>query len=130
VGGRRGRGVLRVRKERLVMVGDASPAQVVIAEATRTLSMQMAKEPVTNDLLDTIYRPTVASDYDMAVERVKDRMKALMAARWRSDPAFVKAVHDTIGPDLEEYMWVQVPKMFSHHVISEDLPTDQVWLVD
>ncbi|UKZ76935.1 hypothetical protein TrVFT333_004650 [Trichoderma virens FT-333] len=71
-----------------------------------------------------------SEDWKNCMAKVKDKMKEVMAEAWKSSPELRQAVQNNIGPDLEEYMWAFIPKAFSHDVMVEETPSEQLWFVD
>ncbi|UNI16315.1 hypothetical protein JDV02_002756 [Purpureocillium takamizusanense] len=70
------------------------------------------------------------SPWEAASRRVRDLLKALVAEALAEHPEVVQTARDYIGPDLDEYLWVLVPKVLSHATFMRETPDGQVWYID
>ncbi|KIH91208.1 hypothetical protein SPBR_01294 [Sporothrix brasiliensis 5110] len=124
------RHTLRARRERMVILEWASPAHAVVADGLKELALQVANSDATTQFLDDMANATDWNQGRRALETVQEVMKAAMAAKWTSDPAFVDAVWDSRGPNMEDVLWAEIPMRFSHRIVCDDVSASQVWLVD
>lgn len=126
----RARQTMRARQEQMVILDWASPAHTIVADGLEELAMKVAQSDVTQQLLNAM---DTASDWEngrTAMEGVKEYMKTVVAEKWKSDAAFVEAVRDTRGPNMEHLLWAEIQMRFSHSIVCEEVPDSQVWLVD
>lgn len=70
------------------------------------------------------------SPWKAASTRVRDLLKKLVADALVQHPEVVQTARDYIGPDIDEYLWVLIPKVLSHATVMREVPEGQVWYVD
>ncbi|AEO64793.1 uncharacterized protein THITE_2086288 [Thermothielavioides terrestris NRRL 8126] len=125
-----GAGMMRVRRDRMVLVDVASAGYALLAETLRGLALEVAAHEATRRLLEVGEGSGDGEEREKAVEGVRRVMKELMGRKCASDAAFARAVRDCIGFNLEQFMWAQIPVRFSHDVTAEVCEETQVWIVD
>lgn len=126
----RARQTMRARRERMVILDWASHAHTIVADGLEELAMKAAQSDVTEQFVKAM---DTASDWEqgrIAMDAVKEYMKAVVARKWKSDATFVEAVRDTRGPNMENHLWAEIHMRFSHSIVCEEVPDSQVWLVD
>ncbi|KAK5989645.1 hypothetical protein PT974_07900 [Cladobotryum mycophilum] len=119
---------LKTRRTRNVIISALNEAEAKMMESVQELANKVALDSRTRDFLAIKDR-----DSDLWKNqkiKVRDLMKEVMADAWKSQPELAQTVKNYIGTDLEEYMWVMIPKIFSHDVVLRDLPETQLWFVD
>ncbi|CAK7206491.1 hypothetical protein SEUCBS139899_009287 [Sporothrix eucalyptigena] len=121
---------LRGRRERMVILDWASPAHAIVAEVLQELACKVAGSEATQQILKTMANATTKEEGKDAINKVKTLMKTVMAGKWKTDAAFVEAVHDTRGPSMQDLMWAELQMRFSHNLVCEDVAETQEWLVD
>ncbi|KAH8886997.1 hypothetical protein GQ53DRAFT_330311 [Thozetella sp. PMI_491] len=121
---------LLARRIRLLVVDKTASSYDLVWDVVQGLANRVAEHESTQALLRIAGEDRNGQEYQDALDKVREAMKELMAEAWATQPAFVQAVHDNIGPDMEEYMWATIPKSFSHDIVAEDIPSTQVWIVD
>ncbi|UKZ51105.1 hypothetical protein TrVGV298_004860 [Trichoderma virens] len=119
---------LRVHRTRAVVMSPLSDEEVLMMTIFRDLATLVAIDQETSNLQTIEDRES--EDWKNCMAKVKDKMKEVMAEAWKSSPELRQAVQNNIGPDLEEYMWAFIPKAFSHDVVVEETPSEQLWFVD
>ena len=119
-----------VRRGPIVAIQKANPTQVLVAETLRQLATRAAETPATRALLEVSGEAKDNPTHKEAVNKAREMMKELMADMWKTNPEFVQAIHDTVGPNTEEYIWARIPMSFQYDIVCEGLPSTQVWFVD
>ncbi|KAH8683432.1 hypothetical protein BGZ61DRAFT_424559 [Ilyonectria robusta] len=123
-------GALLVHSFRSVVIDRLSSSEVLVAEAFRTLARQLASEDLTLTFLNAPGRNVEGEEWKAIKGEMKARMKEAAMEYWDESPDFQTAVEETIGPDMREWFWVMIPMLLSHEILLEDLPQDQIWIVD
>ncbi|KAJ9155246.1 HET domain protein [Pleurostoma richardsiae] len=118
---------VQVRGERTIMISPMNASEALVADVLRGIADQAAGYTVQEQL---VIEDAASPDSKGKLGRVRDLMKSLMTEAWASRPDFVEAVRETVGPDMEEYIWAAVPKFCSHDLELVDLSGNTVWLVD
>lgn len=124
------RQTLRARRERMVILDWVSPAHAIVADGLEELAKNVAKSDVTQQFLKGMDHVSNWDQGQNAVTRVKEYMRVVVAEKWKSDTAFVEAVRDTRGANMEDLLWAEIQMRFSHSIVCEDVTASQVWLVD
>jgi hypothetical protein len=119
---------LRAQRCRTVMLAPLDKTDSLVAEVFDEIAKKVANTEASRDMI--LIEDRTSETYKNLLETVKSGIKAEVAEVWRTRPDFVQAVHNTLGADMEEWVWAGVPKLCSHRIIATDLPVDQVWLVD
>lgn len=119
---------LLVHKVLDVLFSELNQSEVKVAETVNCLAQTLREEEITRKLLAV--RDKETEQYKELLAVCKGRMKDLTAETWESNHEFVQAVHDSIGDDLEAYMWAQIAVCFADDNLAFDLPADQIWYVD
>ena len=119
---------LRVQKHRLLIMDSLEGPEATVADGLNSLAMRMAAEDVTKKLLAV--SDSEGEEYKAALAEVKKRMGEVALEYWDATPEFARAVHETMGPDMREWIWPAIPKFHSHDIVLVDLPDDQTWVVD
>lgn len=119
---------LRVRSQRQVIIRELDASQVLVAQTMRQIAHRVANDDVTKMLLKVADRTKIEDKNGL--EKVRQRLKDVTAEIWEANPTFARAVHDTVGPDMKNFMWVSAPKWFSHDILAQELPRSQTWFVD
>lgn len=117
-----------VRRERTVILSPLSQAEAQVMDFVRVLADSLAADSVTEE--HVAMEQCSGQPWQESTARVRRRMKEVMADAWASHSWLRQAVMDTIGEDLDEYIWAFVPKAFSHDIVLVPLPDDQLWFVD
>ncbi|KND93687.1 hypothetical protein TOPH_01923 [Tolypocladium ophioglossoides CBS 100239] len=119
---------LRARRERAVMLAQLSDVEAKFMDIMAALACRIASDEVTQGLLSIQDRSSEA--WKEGTAKVSTRIKEVVKESWAAHPEMERAVRESLGPDLEDYIWVMIPKLFSHHVAMEELPSEQMWFVD
>ncbi|POR38277.1 Uncharacterized protein TPAR_01537 [Tolypocladium paradoxum] len=119
---------LRARRERTVMISQLGEVEAGFMDTMRALACRIAADEVTQHLLSIKDRSSEAWNDGSA--KVCTRMKEVVKESWAAHPEMEKAGRESFGPDLEEYIWVMIPKLLSHDVTMAELPSGQMWFVD
>ena len=119
-----------VRRGPIVSMQKANATQMLVAETMRQLATRAAETPATRALLELSGEAKDSPTYKEAINKAREVMKELMADTWKTSPEFVQAIHDTVGPNTEEYIWARIPMSFQYDIVCEELPGTQVWFVD
>ncbi|KAL6788129.1 hypothetical protein J3E68DRAFT_444819 [Trichoderma sp. SZMC 28012] len=119
---------LRIHRTRAVIMSALGDDEIRMMMAFREMAGVVAMDQETSNLQAIENRES--EEWKSCMAKVKDKMKEVVAEAWKSRPEVRKTVEDTIGFDMEEYMWAFIPKVFSHDVMVEETPSDQLWFVD
>lgn len=122
---------LKVRRERAVIMSAMTEAEGKMMSQIKDLAILVAKDTATDEFLEVqkIHKPG-EEEWDAAEAKVRERMKAVMEEAWYADEKFQQTIKDTMGEDLDDYIWVFVPKIFSHGIALRQLKEQQLWFVD
>lgn len=122
---------LKARRERAVIMSAMTDAEGEMMCKIKELAILVAKDPATDEFLEVqkSYKPG-EEEWDAAETKVRERMKAVMEEAWYADETFQQTIKDTMGEDLDDYIWVFVPKIFSHGIVLRGLREQQLWFVD
>ncbi|KUI62769.1 hypothetical protein VP1G_09897 [Cytospora mali] len=118
---------LVVRRQFSVILSEATEADTIVAETMTELAAELASEQVTADFI-AVQDQIGSDEYASVKKRLRERMIELVAEEARPD--FVDAAKESESQDIQEYMWACLAKRFSHQIILERTPDDQLWLVD
>ncbi|PHH93408.1 hypothetical protein CDD83_3721 [Cordyceps sp. RAO-2017] len=119
---------LPARRERTVILSALNEIESRVMHYMQTLADSLAEDSATREYAEIGEQS--GPKWQAAKIRVHGRIKDVVAAAWESEPWLQRAIADTFGNDLDEFVWVMVPKLFSHHVELEALPENQLWVVD
>lgn len=119
---------LRIHRTRAVIMSALGDDEIRMMMAFREMAGVVAMDQETSNLQAIEDRD--GEDWKSCIAKVKDKMKEVVAEAWKSRPEVRQTVEDTIGFDMEEYMWAFIPKVFSHDVMVEETPSEQLWFVD
>lgn len=119
---------LRVHRTRTVIMSILTDEEIRMMAIFRGLATSVAMDQVTVNLLAIADRES--EQWKSCMDKVKNKMKEVVAEAWKSSPELVQMVENTIGQDMGDYMWAFIPKVFSHDVVIEETPREQIWLVD
>ncbi|KAL7943305.1 hypothetical protein V8C42DRAFT_328674 [Trichoderma barbatum] len=119
---------LRVHRTRTVIMSLISDEEIRMMTIFRELATVVAMGQETPNLLKIQDR--ASEDWKNCMAKIKDRMKEVVAKAWKSRPELRQTVQNTIGLEMEEYLWAFIPKIFSHDVMMEETPSEQIWFVD
>lgn len=119
---------LKTHRQRSVMMSSLSSSEEIMMDIVEELADTIAADQVTRDLLAIENRNS--EEWEDALARVRSKMKDAVREAWREHPGLRQAASENIGADIEEYLWVLIPKCFSHTIRIASLPDDQLWFVD
>ncbi|PNP50070.1 hypothetical protein THARTR1_09202 [Trichoderma harzianum] len=119
---------LRIHRTRAVIMSALSDEEIRMMTIFREMAGLVAMDQETSNLQAIEDRES--EDWKSCMAKVKDKMKEVVAEAWKSRPEVRQTVENTIGLELEEYMWAFIPKVFSHDVMMEETPSEQLWFVD
>ncbi|PKK48270.1 hypothetical protein CI102_6794 [Trichoderma harzianum] len=118
---------IRIHRTRTVIMSALGDDEIRMMMAFREMAGVVALDQETKDHNG---EDRDGEDWKSCMAKVKDKMKEVVAEAWKSRPEVRQTVENTIGLDMEEYMWAFIPKVFSHDVIVEETPSEQLWFVD
>lgn len=123
-------GSLRARIYQPVILSILSSIEQYVAEELDSLADRAAQEQFTKDLVDVKGRES--GDYQAVRAAARGGLKDMMEQMWSSKPKFAEAARQTqsSNPRLETFEWAYVPVHHSHPIICQELPADQVWIID
>lgn len=121
---------LRARSFRSLMINPLSSADVIVVEGLRHLAMRLASLEVTRRCASATDRDEASDAWIALRTEMREVMKSAATEYWDATPEFAEAVGERIGPDFRDWVWIMIPKLFSHDIILNSLPQDQVWIVD
>ncbi|KAK2594716.1 hypothetical protein QQS21_007566 [Conoideocrella luteorostrata] len=125
-----GQAPLKARRERTVIMSKLTEAEGKMMNMVRGLAKTVAQDESTAEFLKAQKRSAPGNtDWDAAEGKVREKMKEVMAEAWQAHPDMQQTMRDTVGESLDDYVWVMIPKWFSHGVGMRDLG-EQVWYVD
>lgn len=119
---------LKIHRTRAVIMAALSDEELRMMTIFREMAGVVAMDQETSNLQAIDDRES--EDWKSCMAKIKDRMKEVVAEAWKSKPEVRVTVENTIGLELEEYMWAFIPKVFSHDVMMEETPSEQLWFVD
>lgn len=119
---------LRARRERTATISRLGEVEAGLMDIVRGLACKIATDEVTPHLLSIKDQSSEA--WKDGTDKVRARMKEVVTESWAAHPEMEKAVRESFGPDLEDYIWVMIPKRFSHDTTMAELPSEQIWFVD
>jgi hypothetical protein len=103
-------------------------AEQRMMKTVRNMSLSVAQGQVTESLQKIQDR--TGQEWEDGLKAVRQRCKEVMGEAWRTQPELVETVQQTIGMDLETFVWTLLAKIFSHDIIMEEVPKGQIWFVD
>jgi len=123
-------GALKVRKHQQVMISTVGHLDQFVSERLESFADRFAQEQVTKDL--ALIKDHESEEYGSVLDKARTQMKDMMAEMWDSSPDFAAAARQTQSsiPHLETFEWAYVPIYHSHHITIEQMPDDQVWIVE
>ncbi|RFU81906.1 het domain [Trichoderma arundinaceum] len=119
---------IRVHRLRTVIMSLLSNEEIRMMTVFRELAMAVAIDQETSNLL--MMEDRDGEEWKSCMVKVKNKMKEVVAEAWNSNPELTQAVKNTIGIDMEGFMWAFIPKIFSHDVFIDEMPSEQIWFVD
>lgn len=119
---------LRARRERTVMISQVDEIEAGLLDTMRALASKVAADEVTQHLLGIEDQSSEA--WKEGIDTVRTRIQEVVKESWAAHPEMEKAVRESFGPDLEDYIWVMIPKLLSHDTTMAELPSEQMWFVD
>jgi hypothetical protein len=119
---------LRVHRTRTVIMSLLSEEEVRMMTIFRDLASIVAAYPETSNLLAIKDRDS--EEWNNCMSKIKTKMREVVAEALSSKPELAETIKNTIGAGLEEYMWVYIPKLFSHIITMEETSSEQIWFVD
>ncbi len=105
----------RVIRLNILTVEKASATRTLVAEVLRELASQVARSQASRDLLQLSGEERTGDRYKEALGKVKDCMKEIMAETWRTNAEFVRCIHDTVGPNMEEHLGADTNAILLRH---------------
>ncbi|KAG8422117.1 hypothetical protein J3459_010702 [Metarhizium acridum] len=122
---------LKARRERAVILSPIDEKEGKMLSRIKDLAIVLAKDPVTDEFLQMqkSYKPG-QEEWEAAELTVRRRMKEVVEEAWYADDEFRQTMREYTGDDLDDYVWVFVPKVFSHAIWLRELPERQLWFVD
>lgn len=115
------------RIQRRVTITELNPSERFIAETLRKIAEQLTQEEMRQGLPPQTDAGGDANEGRL--DRVRQRMKDLIAEEWDSKPEFAAAMKNTFSPN-KDYVWKLICRWFSHEIVVEEKSADQVWIVD
>ncbi|KAK1249631.1 hypothetical protein MKX08_009634 [Trichoderma sp. CBMAI-0020] len=119
---------LRVHRTRTVIMSVLSEEEVRMMTIFRDLASVVAAYQETSNLL-TI-KDLDSEEWNNCMGKIKTKMREVVAEALSSNPELVETIKNTIGADVEEYMWAYIPKIFSHTIAMKEMSSEQIWVVD
>jgi hypothetical protein len=119
---------LRVHRTRTVIMSPLSNEEIRMMTIFRELATVVATDQETSNLLAIKDRDS--EEWKNCMSKIKTKMREVVAEALKSNPELAQTIKNTIGHDLEEYMWAFIPKIFSHDVVIQETPSEQIWFVD
>ncbi|GAO14019.1 hypothetical protein UVI_02035690 [Ustilaginoidea virens] len=121
---------LKVRRERSAIMAALTATENKLMDFVKGLAESVARDASTDEFLQVqrAHRPG-SEEWDAAEEKVRDVMKEVMREAWYAHEELQKAVKDTMGEDIDDYIWVMIPKAFSHGVGLREAE-GRWWIVD
>ncbi|QUC17658.1 uncharacterized protein UV8b_01899 [Ustilaginoidea virens] len=120
---------LKVRRERSAIMAALTATENKLMDFVKGLAESVARDASTDEFLQVqrAHRPG-SEEWDAAEEKVRDVMKEVMREAYAHEE-LQKAVKDTMGEDIDDYIWVMIPKAFSHGVGLREAE-GRWWIVD
>lgn len=122
---------LKAVRERAVILSAVDEREGKMLSKIKDLAIVLAEDPVTEAFLQVqkSYAPG-QNEWEAAELAVRRRMKKVVEEAWYADEEFRQTMRESTGDDMDEYVWVFVPKLFSHAIWLRELPERQLWFVD
>ncbi|KAK9443567.1 HET domain protein [Metarhizium brunneum] len=122
---------LKAVRERAVILSAVDEREGKMLSKIKDLAISLAEDPVTEAFLQVqkSYAPG-QEEWEAAELAVRRRMKKVVEEAWYADEEFRQTMRESTGDDLDDYVWVFVPKLFSHAIWLRELPERQLWFVD
>jgi hypothetical protein len=122
---------LKARRERSMIISAMGEEESKMMTNLRELAVKVARDPSTAEFLQVQKKHKPGEEqWDAAEEKVRQTMKKVMEEAWHADEQFQQTIKNTMGEDLDDYIWVFIPKMFSHAICFRELEERQLWFVD
>lgn len=117
-----------MHRERTVIMSSMTSDESHLYSTIQNLARKAALHPLTQEL-------TVLDSGDEEAVKAKQKeiekmMKTSLKEAFESEPDLDRLFYERFGERLDDLWWILIPKLFSHHVVIEDLAEDQVWVVD
>ncbi|KAM0248987.1 hypothetical protein ACHAQJ_009236 [Trichoderma viride] len=119
---------LKVHRTRTVIMSPLSNEEIRMMTIFKELATVVAADQETPKLLTIKDRDS--EEWKSCMSKIKTKMKEVVAGALESSPELSQTIKNTIGHDMEEYMWAFIPKIFSHNVVIQETPSEQIWFVD
>ncbi|KAL9485392.1 hypothetical protein ACSS6W_004181 [Trichoderma asperelloides] len=119
---------LRVHRTRTVIMTLLSDEEVRMMTVFRDLASTIAAYQETYKL--SAIKDRDSEEWKSCMSNIKAKMREVVAEALNSSPELVQTIENTIGADMEEYMWAFIPKIFSHTITMQETSSEQIWFVD
>lgn len=119
---------LRVHRTRTVIMSLLSDEEVRMMTIFRDSASTIAAYQETSNL--SAIKDRNSEEWKSCMSKIKTKMREVVAEAMNSNPELVETIKNTIGTDVEEYMWVFIPKIFSHTITMQETSSEQIWFVD
>ncbi|KAL7917865.1 hypothetical protein ACQKWADRAFT_305659 [Trichoderma austrokoningii] len=119
---------LRVCRTRTVIMSLLSDEEVRMVTVFRDLASTIAAYEETSKL--AAIKDRGGEEWKSCMGKIKTKMREVVANALGSNPELVQTIKNTIGTDMEEYMWAYIPKIFSHTITMKETSSEQIWFVD
>ena len=124
------KGALKAKRGRSAILSSLTEAECRMMEKLRDMALTVARDAVTAEYAEVIEKYTPqAHEWQVVEEKVRAKMKQVVAEGWAANPDIRQTIKDTIGQEMDEFVWVLLPRLFSHDTVLERLE-EQIWIVD
>lgn len=117
-----------MRRERAVIMSHLTSDESQLYSTIKGLAEKAALHPLTKEL--TAIDPDDKEAIKAKQKEVEKMMRASLKDRFDGDSDLDRLFYERFGERLDDLWWLLMPKLFSHNIVLEDLPEDQVWVVD
>jgi hypothetical protein len=119
---------IKVHRTRTVIMSLLRDEEVRMMETFRNLATIVAADHETSNL--SAIQDHDSEEWKSCMSNIKTKMREVVADALNSNPELVETIKNTIGADVEEYMWAFIPKIFSHTITMQETSNEQIWFVD
>lgn len=117
-----------MHRERTVIMSSMTSDESHLYSTIQNLARKAALHPLTHEL--TALDPDDKEAVKAKQKEIENMMKISLKDAFESEPDLDRLFYERFGERLDDLWWIRIPKLFSHHIVIEDLAEDQVWVVD